>query len=63
MTTLTTLDSNVLDTIRQRRTAGETLGKLAREIGLPWQRLWTLLYPSAPAAHWPVLRPNAQAVL
>jgi len=43
------LTKSVLDTIRQRRSAGETLSRLAGEIGIPWQRLWSLLY-SAPHA-------------
>jgi replication-associated recombination protein RarA len=47
---MTTLQISDLDTIRQRRSAGENLGKLAKEVGLPWQRLWGMLYPSAPAA-------------
>jgi replication-associated recombination protein RarA len=46
---MTTLEISDLDTIRQRRSAGENLGKLAKEVGLPWQRLWGMLYPTAPA--------------
>ena len=54
------IDANVLESVRTRRSAGESLGKLAREVGLSWQRLWTLLYPTAPPAkHWPAIRPNA----
>jgi replication-associated recombination protein RarA len=55
-----TLDNATLDTLRARRWAGEALGKLAKEIGLPWQRLWGLLQPPA-AEILPVLRPNAGA--
>lgn len=56
------LDEDVLQAVRHRRSAGESLGKLAKEIGLPWQRLWTMLYqPGASAAHWPTIRHNAKA--
>src|ERR1017187_9810901 len=55
------LNDTILDTIRQRRSTGESLGKLAREAGLPWQRLWTMLYPSAPAGEQPALQCNAAA--
>ena len=58
---MTAIDTSTLDAVRQRRSAGESLGKLAKEIGLPWQRLWTMLYPSAPAGRIPVLRPNVSA--
>ena len=44
MTTLT-LPENVIETVRQRQGAGEPLKTLAKEIGLSWQRLWTLLHP------------------
>lgn len=55
------LNDSALDTIRQRRSAGESLGALAREAGLSWQRLWTILYPSQGTAVWPVVRPNEKA--
>jgi len=56
------LDESVLETVRTRRSAGESLGSLAREVGLSWQRLWTMLYPSAPGpGKLPALRPNAKA--
>lgn len=55
------LNDNILDTIRQRRSTGESLGKLAREAGVSWQWLWTMLYPSAPAGEQPVLQCNAAA--
>ena len=32
-----------VETLRQRRQAGETLAALASEVGLPWQTLWTML--------------------
>jgi replication-associated recombination protein RarA len=65
---MTTLEIPDLDTIRRRRAAGESLGKLAREAGLPWQRLWTMLYspvvskaePMAPAGAMPSLHVNGQ---
>ena len=37
------LDENVIETLRTRRSAGESLAKLAAEIGVSWQRLWTML--------------------
>jgi replication-associated recombination protein RarA len=56
------LDEDVLQAVRHRRCAGESLGRLAKEIGLPWQRLWMLLYPTAPKVKsWPTIRPNSQA--
>ncbi len=51
------LDETMLQTVRQRRSAGESLGSLAREAGLSWQRLWTMLYPPAPAGNQPTVRP------
>jgi replication-associated recombination protein RarA len=58
---MTTLEIPDLDTIRQRRAASENLGKLAKEAGLPWQRLWTLLYPSAPTSKQPTVKANMAA--
>ena len=48
MTTLNNsmLNDSALAAIRQRRSAGENLARLANEVGLTWQRLWTLLYPA-----------------
>ena len=45
--------------LQARRAAGESLGKLAKEVGLPWQRLWGLLKlplakPSRPARRGPL---------
>src|ERR1035437_2158290 len=57
----TAMTNDALETLRQRRSMGESLGKLAREAGLPWQRLWGLLYPSAPAGDQPALQCNAAA--
>ncbi|MCE5280319.1 MAG: AAA family ATPase [Planctomycetaceae bacterium] len=57
---MTSIDQSLLDTIRQRRTAGENLAALAREAGLTWQRLWTLLYP---AEHLPTLQPSGTGAL
>ncbi|MCE5327872.1 MAG: AAA family ATPase [Planctomycetaceae bacterium] len=57
---MTSIDQSLLDTIRQRRTAGESLGKLAKEIGLTWQRLWTLLYPSPKPETLPLLQESAK---
>lgn len=61
------IDESVVETLRTRRSAGESLGKLAREVGLTWQRLWTLLYspavstvePPAPVGHLPALKATA----
>ena len=62
------LSNNDVQAILQRRSAGESLGALAREVGLSWQRLWTLLYGASsavarkPEAAVPVLtvtRPDA----
>jgi replication-associated recombination protein RarA len=58
---MTTLDIPTLDTIRQRRSAGESLSRLAGEVGLSWQRLWTMLYPSAPAGNQPTIQANPGA--
>jgi replication-associated recombination protein RarA len=56
------INATVLESLRTRRSAGESLGRLAKEIGLPWQRLWTLLYPAGPKVKsWPTVRPNSQA--
>ena len=69
--TTAVIDDGVVQSLRTRRSAGESLGKLAKELGLPWQRLWSMLYPSplrsavaspsASAARSPVLRPNVSA--
>jgi replication-associated recombination protein RarA len=58
---MTTLDISTLDALRQRRSTGESLSRLAGEVGLPWQRLWTMLYPSAPTGKQPALQCNAAA--
>lgn len=58
------LNDDVLQAVRHRRSAGESLGKLAREIGLPWQRLWTMLYQPAAAAaveKLPLVRPTSRS--
>ena len=47
--------------ILERRAAGEPLKSLAAELGLSWQRLWTLLYPPAAQEALPALRPDGQA--
>jgi len=44
------LDESMLEAIRHRRSAGESLGVLARELGLSWQRLWGILRGRAPAS-------------
>ena len=36
---MTTLTSETLDTLRQRRSAGESVKAMAAEIGLTWQKL------------------------
>ncbi len=73
MTTMTNISianrgiscSNIdVTTILTRREAGESLRVLAQEVGLTWQRLWTLLYPTAKPVRGPVLqaRPGAAAL-
>ena len=54
---LTVIDQSVLQRVRQRRSAGESLKTLAAEVGLTWQRLWGLLYsqPSQKGQHLPRL--------
>ena len=44
------LDESMLEATRHRRSAGESLGVLARELGLSWQRLWGILRGRAPAS-------------
>jgi replication-associated recombination protein RarA len=62
MTTITyNLDESTVEAIRARHFAGEGLNTLAREAGIPWQRLWGYIFPPAPAANRPVLRPNTKA--
>ena len=36
---MTTLTSETLDTLRQRRSAGESVKVMAQEVGLTWQKL------------------------
>ena len=68
-----TIAENVIEDLRRRRSAGESLAKLAAEIGVSWQRLWTILFgkgstggpaqvpASVPALHRPTVqgRPGA----
>ena len=42
------LDATMIESLKSRRSAGESLGKLARELGLPWQRLWVYLAGGTP---------------
>ena len=58
---MTALTIDTLETLRRRRSAGESFGKLGREVGLPWQRLWSMLYPSPRVSPWPVVWPNRKA--
>lgn len=44
------LSEDALQTVRSRRSAGESLKSLAAELGLSWQRLWGLLYSQPPTA-------------
>ena len=57
--------ANLLDRLRQRRTAGESLGTLAKEAGLTWQRLWGILYAPTQgrqtAAHLPKISASSSA--
>jgi Rad3-related DNA helicase len=55
------LDATVLEAIKRRRSAGESLGVLAREMGLFWQRLWGILNRPAAGEALPVLRPSLKA--
>ena len=45
----TQLNNTILATLRQRRSAGESFSQLANEVGVSWQRLWALLYPTSQA--------------
>ena len=59
---MTTLTTDILETLRQRRTAGEPIKSLAVETGLSWQRLWGLLrQPSSPMAATPIVKARAGA--
>jgi replication-associated recombination protein RarA len=58
--TMTNYNVNMV-AILERRAAGESLKSLAAEVGLSWQRLWTLLYPTAPVGKLPVVRPIVSA--
>ena len=60
---MTAINNSMLDAMRDRRSAGESLGKLAKEIGLPWQRLWTMLYPSTSAGRPSARGERSRAVL
>ena len=42
------LDESMLEAIRHRRSAGESLAVLAIEVGLSWQRLWGILHSPVP---------------
>lgn len=53
------IEDDVLQSVRTRRCANESLSKLAKEIGLPWQRLWGMLYGATGVSPvGPVLRPT-----
>lgn len=56
---MSTLTTDILETLRQRRSAGESIKALACEAGLSWQRLWSLLYPTP--SQLPVVRTNPGA--
>ena len=60
---MTTLTTDTIESLRQRRSAGEGLSILAREAGMSWQRLWSFLYPTAPAGSRPVLRASGKGAL
>lgn len=62
MSELTCTD-NVLESIKQRRTGGENLAKLAGEVGLTWQKLWTMLYPMPQPARRPALKATGHGPL
>ncbi|MCY2924949.1 MAG: hypothetical protein NT031_05835, partial [Planctomycetota bacterium] len=53
------ISETTLETLRQRRTAGESFKTLAQEAGIPWQRLWGLLL--GPMEKGPMLRVNPKA--
>ena len=44
MTTLT-LTANTIAALRNRRNRGESWKTLAAEVGVPWQKLWSVLNP------------------
>jgi len=54
----TTIPADVLATLHQRRAAGESLASLAKELGIPWQRLWVLLVSTQPKVELPATRPT-----
>jgi Rad3-related DNA helicase len=54
---MTTLTTDIVEKLRQRRSAGEPIKTLASEVGMTWQRLWGLLTPAAGAR----LRPSTVA--
>ena len=49
------LAPEVLASFHQRRTAGESLSALAREVGMTWQRLWVLLVSTQPKEMLPAV--------
>ncbi|MBE3123229.1 MAG: AAA family ATPase [Acidobacteria bacterium] len=61
MTTIA-LPNDVIKAMRKRVKAGETLGLLAREAGLSWQKLWGFLYSSTPP-RGPVLTVTGKGAL
>jgi replication-associated recombination protein RarA len=59
---MTTLTTDIVEKLRQRRSAGEPIKTLASEVGMTWQRLWGLLTPAGPKVKtWPTVRPNVKA--
>jgi replication-associated recombination protein RarA len=59
---MTALTTDIVEKLRQRRSAGEPIKTLASEVGMTWQRLWGLLTPAAPKVKsWPAIRPNVKA--
>ncbi len=59
-----TIPPEVLASLHQRRSAGERLSSLAKEVGITWQRLWVLLVSTQPKTELPAARPpSATAAL
>ena len=57
-----TISPEVLASLHQRRSAGETLKALAAEVGITWQRLWVLLVTTAPKTELPAVTGSAGKV-
>lgn len=64
MSATATLSPTVIESVQERHRAGESLGRLAKELGLPWQRLWGFLHtPAAPVGTCPRVTPHGAGSL